>query len=66
MRIVKASPYGDRNHDYTVDELVEMYLEEGKTREEALELAVPLAREMHRLTMESFRSWFPNRSEEDE
>jgi hypothetical protein len=67
MRCVKSSPFnGDYNHDYTVDELIEIYIGEGKTEEEAKELALPLAKEMHRMSMAEFRSWFPNHDDEDE
>lgn len=63
-RPVKSSPFGDYNIDYTKDELIRMYMEEGKSREEAEELAGPLAKEMHRMSMKDFRSWFPKTKED--
>jgi len=66
MRLVKVSPFNDFNAEYTLDEIVEMYIKEGKTREEAEKLAPEIRRYLHTDNVRQVRSWYhsPTKTEE--
>jgi len=57
-RITTVSPYGDMNESYSKDELIQMYLLEGKSMKEAEELADEVAKFMHADDMKQMRSWY--------
>jgi len=58
MRLVKVSPFNDFNAEYSLEEIIEMYLAEGKTQEEAEKLAPEIKRCLHTDNMRQLRSWF--------
>lgn len=58
MRYRQISPFNDYNIEPTLLELVQMYMDEGKSGEEALKLAIPVCKFMHADNRKQAYSWF--------
>lgn len=56
--LIQVNALGDKEFTYSAKELVDMYIAEGKTEEEAKKLVIPLRKFLYNDAIRQRRSWY--------